>query len=186
MAENQNSNSGAIVQNTVPNPSYPMMNTGIALPYIALFSQQGIPIINPVTGIPIGCSITRFSFKFEVDEFTESRLEFTVPGVQIADNIDLQEGVCIAIQWGYIYPETRTISSKPQLIRLKEVDYTFDDSGTHVRIKGHAVTKETLEYLPQVVNPKIDDGLKGLSLSQMMDAGFNQQIGIVMRRFKKK
>lgn len=181
MAENDD----IIVRGTQPIASYPVMNTGQATPYIALFNYAGIPIMNPYTGIPIGASITQFAFKYEIDESTECHLEFTVPGVDIVDIMDLQEGVAMYLQWGYIYPETRTLSSKPKQIQLKEVDYQFDDQGTHIKIKGLAVAND-LKYLPVVVNPKTKDYItQGKKyMTDAMDEGFNRNIGIIIRKFK--
>lgn len=165
-------------------PTYPVMNTGIAMPYVALFNFAGLPIFNPITNRPLGASITRFNYKYEVDKNSEANIEIVVGDYQVVDLPDLQEKMRLYIQWGYIYPEGRSFSHRPKAVKIKEVDYTFDDHGTTIKIKALAFSEE-LDHIPQVINPSINTLAPKQTMVEAMDAGFGHNIGIVIRKFKK-
>lgn len=175
-----------VVKSTLIPTSYPVMNTGIAMPYVALFNFAQLPIFNPVTNRPLGAYITKFSFKYEVDEDTEANIEIMVGNYQVVDIPDIQEKMLLFIQWGYIYSEGRSFSHKPKIVKIEEVDYTFDDRGTQIRIKAKALTKD-INFVSPVINPtyrSVDDGIQ--NMVQAMDNGFGKGIGIIIRKFKSK
>lgn len=169
--------------------SYPVMNTGIGMPYVALFTSAGYPIFNPVTNRPLGTHLTRFNFKYEVNKDDECRIEFHVGNYQVVDIYELQEGMLLCVQWGLIYPEGRSFSHKPQFLRIKEVDYTFDDNGTSITLNCKSIT-EKAEYLPQFMNPSryMYEKSDAKTMVDYMDEGFGMghDIGIVIRKFIKK
>lgn len=165
-------------------PTYPVMNTGIAMPYVALFNFAGLPIFNPITNRPLGASITRFNYKYEIDKNEEANIEIHVGNYQVVDLVDIQEKMLLYIQWGYVYPEGRSFSHRPKAVKIKEVDYTFDDHGTLIKIRALALS-EKIDHLPQMINTSFSTLEEGITMVEAMDAGLGHNIGIVIRKFKK-
>ena len=48
----------------------PILYFGTGTPYLALFTELGMPVMNLITGIPIGAYINKFSYK--TDESKEN------------------------------------------------------------------------------------------------------------------
>lgn len=159
------------------NITLPIMANGMGMPYVALFNIDGYPILDPLTGLPVGCGITKFSFRSQVDEPNETQIVIETGGADIADSPQLQEGYLIVVQWGYIFPKGNTISSKPKPLRIKEIDYTFDNNGTKVVLKCVDQTN-VVQYLPQY----IPDPTTSETFTDYMDRGFDQGIGILIQK----
>lgn len=155
----------------------PIMVNGVGMPYVAIFNIDGYPIIDPLTGLPVGCGITRFTFKSQVDEPNETSITIMTGSSAIADSPQLQEGYLIVVQWGYIFPKGNTISSKPKPLRIKEIDYTFDNNGTTVVLKCEDQSGE-IRFLPQY----IPDPTTNETFTDYMDRGFDQEIGILIQK----
>lgn len=175
-------NNRDVVKDANVRATYPMMNAGIAMPYLAIFNAAGIPIYNPHTKRPLGTNITQFSYKYEVEKDTEANLDIQVAHYSVVDLTDIQEKAIIYLQWGYIYPEGRTVSSKPKKLQIKEAEYTFDSQGTNIKLKCKALTFE-LTHMPQYVPNNPEDGRK---FSQWLDDGLDKAMGIIIRKFKPK
>ena len=75
---------------------------GTATPYLAIFSEEGMPIMNQITGIPLGAYISRFQFKYSEEEENLATLTFECGNPDIVDQEDLGENKTIILQWGYI------------------------------------------------------------------------------------
>ena len=87
-------------QESKPDPS--ILMEGTATPYLAIFSEDGVPVMNHLTGIPLGAYISQFQYKFDEEHENESTLNFDVGNPDIVDQDDLQTNKTIWLQWGYI------------------------------------------------------------------------------------
>ena len=58
---------------------------GTATPYLAIFSEEGMPIMNQITGIPLGAYISRFQFKYSEEEENLATLTFECGNPDIVD-----------------------------------------------------------------------------------------------------
>ena len=58
----------------------PILYKGMGQPYLALFNFGGMPIMNPITGIPLGAYISTWSYRYD-EEKEEPIIE------QISDGI---------------------------------------------------------------------------------------------------
>lgn len=157
----------------------PIMAHGVGMPYVAIFNIDGYPILDPYTQLPIGSGTTRFTFRSKIEEANETEITIQTGRSDIADSPQLQEGILIVVQWGYIFPNGSVSSSKPKVVRIKDIDYTFDTTGTTVILKCSDDSK-SLQYLPQYV----PDPEKDRTFTEFMDEGLHQQIGIIIKRFK--
>ena len=43
----------------------PILYKGTGTPYLAIFDNQGIPVMNPLTGIPLGAYISSWSYVYD-------------------------------------------------------------------------------------------------------------------------
>ena len=46
-------------------PNQSILYNGTATPYMALFDSGGMPIMNVITGIPLGAYISNWSYKYD-------------------------------------------------------------------------------------------------------------------------
>ncbi|WP_254555175.1 hypothetical protein, partial [Salmonella enterica] len=51
---------------------------GTATPYLAIFSEDGMPVMNQLTGIPLGAYINQFQYKFDEEHENECTINFDV------------------------------------------------------------------------------------------------------------
>ena len=42
----------------------PILYNGMGQPYLALFDFRGMPIVNPITGIPLGAYISTWNYRY--------------------------------------------------------------------------------------------------------------------------
>ena len=43
----------------------PILYNGMGQPYLALFDFRGMPIMNPITGIPLGAYISTWNYRYD-------------------------------------------------------------------------------------------------------------------------
>ena len=48
----------------------PILYNGMGQPYLALFNFGGMPIMNPITGIPLGAYISTWSYRYDEEKET--------------------------------------------------------------------------------------------------------------------
>ena len=46
----------------------PILYKGTGTPYLAIFDNQGIPVMNPLTGIPLGAYISSWSYVYDEEK----------------------------------------------------------------------------------------------------------------------
>lgn len=156
----------------------PILQQGTGQPYLALFDSGGMPIMNPITGIPLGAYITSFSFVY--DEEQENLATFAIETGN-PDSVDieaLREGNTIFLQWGYIYSNGESVSSPVRVIKIRDFDCLFDDSGTHITIKCVDGVGD-LRYYP----PYTFSVVEGYQLSELLESGYHNNIGVVIEEF---
>lgn len=152
---------------------------GTATPYLAIFNSGGMPINNPITGIPLGVYISNWSYRYDEEKENLATITFDTGDPDTVDIQDLQEGSTIYLQWGYIYPDGQFISSPVRSIKIRDLDCTFDSSGTHVTIKC-IDTVGDLRFQP----PYSFSDNSEYSLSTFLDNGCNEDIGVIIEIFE--
>ena len=151
---------------------------GTATPYLAIFSEDGIPVMNQLTGIPLGAYISQFQYKFDEEQENDGTLNFDVGNPDIVDQDDLQTNKTIWLQWGYIYPDGSSVCNKPKAIKVKDFNCTFDDTGTHVALKCIDGTGDIRLALPLKAG-----GDPKESMSSFLDNGCEIDIGVIIEKF---
>ena len=152
---------------------------GTATPYLAIFSEEGMPIMNQITGIPLGAYISRFQFKYSEDEENLATLTFECGNPDIVDQEDLSENKIIILQWGYIYADGTAVCNKPKAVKIRDFNCTFDDSGTHASILCIDSTADIRYTLPLKAG-----GFESEKMSNFLDNGCELDIGVVIEKFE--
>ena len=152
---------------------------GTATPYLAIFSEEGMPIMNQITGIPLGAYISRFQFKYSEEEENLATLTFECGNPDIVDQEDLGENKIIILQWGYIYADGTAVCNKPKAVKIQDFNCTFDDSGTHASILCRDSTADIRYALPLKAG-----GFESEKMSNFLDNGCELDIGVVIEKFE--
>ena len=152
---------------------------GTATPYLAIFSEEGMPIMNQITGIPLGAYISRFQFKYSEEEENLATLTFECGNPDIVDQEDLGENKIIILQWGYIYADGTAVCNKPKAVKIQDFNCTFDDSGTHASILCRDSTADIRYALPLKAG-----GFESENMSNFLDNGCELDIGVVIEKFE--
>lgn len=152
---------------------------GTATPYLAIFSEEGMPIMNQITGIPLGAYISRFQFKYSEEEENLATLTFECGNPDVVDQEDLSENKIIILQWGYIYADGTSVCNKPKAVKIQDFNCTFDDSGTHASILCRDSTADIRYALPLKAG-----GFESEKMSNFLDNGCELDIGVVIEKFE--
>ena len=152
---------------------------GTATPYLAIFSEEGMPIMNQITGIPLGAYISRFQFKYSEEEENLATLTFECGNPDIVDQEDLGENKTIILQCGYIYADGTAVCNKPKAVKIRDFNCTFDDSGTHASILCIDSTADIRYTLPLKAG-----GFESEKMSNFLDNGCELDIGVVIEKFE--
>lgn len=103
----------------------PILYNGTAMPYLALFDSLGMPVMNTVTGIPLGAYISKFTYMYDEEKENLATLVFDTGDPDTVDIPELQEGSVIFLQWGYVYPDGQFISGPIKTIKIRDFDCTL-------------------------------------------------------------
>lgn len=152
---------------------------GTATPYIALFEETGNPIINPLTGIPLGAYMTKFTFKGGDENEDNLSVTFDTGNPDASDISEIQEGKSINVQWGYIYPDGTFKSSKVHLLQIKQLEAVFDDKGTHLTL----TCKDSVSNLRHGM-PFKPSGRDNYNMLDFLNDGVGVDVGIIIEMFE--
>lgn len=154
------------------------LHHGTATPYIALFNYFLEPIMNPLTGIPLGAYMTRFAYNFDQESENVCEATFDTGDPATADIEELKEDNELGIQFGYIYADRTYKSSKLHYLKVKEVDCVFDDQGTHITIR----MKDSVNDL-RGSEPYKPAG-EGYTFKDFLDEGMGLMRGLIIEKFE--
>lgn len=152
---------------------------GTGTPYIALFSVSGEPILNPITGIPLGAYVTSFQFGSGDENEDALRLVIDTGDPNTADIEDIQEKKELSVQWGYIYSDGSSKSSKVHIVQVKQLESVFDDQGTHLTLGA----KDEVSDL-RLSAPYKPTGDASYTMKDFLDDGLGLEKGLIIEMFE--
>ena len=158
-----------------------LLYKGTAMPYLAVFSDIGIPVKNPLTGIPIGAYINNFFYNYDEEKENQASITFCVDNPDVLDIDEIKEGKVLLLQWGYIYPNGSSISCRPVQISIRDIDCKFDSTGVHITlicIDSTSYLRSTPPHTPVSLE---DNDLD--TMSNLMDRGLGCKMGIIIEKF---
>lgn len=160
------------------------LKDGVGTPYLALFNEEGTPVKDYYTGVPLGAYISNFTYKFDEEKENQATLTFDYGDPDIIDHKDLQEGSTLYLQWGYIYQDGTSFCNSVRSIKVKDLNCKFDSNGVHVTIKcvdGVSVLKHLPPHRPMSQDEE-DETYEG-SMVQLLDNGCGYNIGVIIEYF---
>lgn len=160
-------------------PEKPNLEHGTGTPYIALFTEAGEAIMNPLTGIALGAYVTDFNFNAGDEKEDGLRMQIDTGNPDSADIEEIQESKQICVQWGYVYSDGSSRSSKIHLMKIKQLESVFDDQGTHLTITA----KDSVSDL-RMSGPYKPNGSIEYTLKNFMDDGLGLDKGIIIELFE--
>ena len=177
MATVKTSDKKTVNETSLEKASASNLSYGTATPYIALFNAFYEPIMNPLTNIPLGAYMSRFTYTFDQEHENVCEATFDTGDPSTADIEELQEGYEMGVQFGYIYPDGTYKSSKLHILKIKELDYTFDDRGTHITVRMRDSANDLRATEPY--RPSGDD----YTFKKFLDEGMGFDRGIIIEKF---
>ena len=162
----------------IPKSSASILLEGTATPYLAIFNESGMPVMNQITGIPLGAYVSNFSYKYDEENENEATITFGTGDPDIVDQDDLQTDKQIWLQWGYIYSDGTSVCNDPKAVKVKDFNATFDDSGTHSTLKCIDGTGDI-----RLAMPLRAGGDPNEAMSKFLDEGCEMGIGVVIEKF---
>ena len=156
-----------------------ILQEGTATPYLAIFNESGMPVMNVITGIPLGAYVSSFTYKFSEGKENEANIVFDTGDPDTVDQEDLQVNRTIWLQWGYIYPDGTSCCNEPIAVKVKDYSAIFDDSGTHSTLKCVDGTTELRRALPLRSGDDPNE-----AMSKFLDEGCEIGMGVVIEKFE--
>ena len=161
-----------------------ILQQGTGTPYLAIFDNRGMPVMNPLTGIPLGAYISNFSYKYDEEKENQASLTIDTGDPDTVDITALQEGATLYLQWGYIYPDGSSQSGPVKSIKVKDLNCKFNSTGTHITIiciDGVV----SLRHLPPHKPNDIEDDYDGVSsMVALLERGCDYEVGVIIEQFK--
>ena len=170
------------VQNTdngiAPVSDPPILLEGTGTPYLAIFNIMGMPVMNKLTGIPLGAYVSSFTYTFNEEKENEAIIVFDTGNPDTVDQEDLQVNCQIWLQWGYIFSDGTSICNEPRAVKIVDYNATFDDIGTHSTLKCKDGTSDMRKMLPLKAG-----GDPNEAMSKFLDEGCEMGMGVVIEKF---
>ena len=73
----------------------PILYNGMGQPYLALFDFRGMPIMNPITGIPLGAYISTWNYRYDEEKENLATITFDTGD---PDTVDI-EALHLIVTW---------------------------------------------------------------------------------------
>ena len=156
----------------------PILLEGTGTPYLAIFNESGMPVMNKITGIPLGAYVSSFTYTFNEEKENEAIIVFDTGNPDVVDQNDLQADSQIWLQWGYIFSDGTSICNKPRAVKIRDFNATFDDLGTHSTLKCKDGTGDMRRMLPMKAG-----GDPKEAMSKFLDEGCEMGMGVVIEKF---
>lgn len=115
-------------------PRVSTLYAGTGQPYVALFTDNLDPLLNTVNDLPLGYYVSKFSYQMSHDKENVCQIDIDAGITEILDIPEVQEGNIIKMQYGYVFSDGSSKSSKLYTLKIKEVSITLDDRGTHMSL----------------------------------------------------
>lgn len=152
---------------------------GTATPYLAIFDGQGNPFRHPLTGVPLGAYISKFSYKFDLKKKNECVVTFDCGDPDIVGESSFKAESKIILQWGYIYSNGSSVSCEPVILYIRDYNVEFNDSGVHSSLVCLDIKEEIRRQLPFKPN-----GDTNKTLDKYLENGCDENIPIIIEKFE--
>lgn len=156
----------------------PILVQGTGTPYLAIFSELGTPVVNPTTGVPIGAYINQFQYKYDEEKHNECTITFDCDNPDIVDEHSFPKDTKLFVQWGYIFPDSSSVSSEAKSVKVRDYNVEFDDTGVHGTLVCLDAKADLLVSLP--VKPNGDENQ---TLDKFLEDGCGLDMPVIIEYF---
>lgn len=156
----------------------PILVQGTGMPYLALFSELGTPVVNPTTGVPLGAYISQFQYKYDEENLNECTITFDCNDPDIVDEHSFPKDTKIFVQWGYIFADGSSVSSEVKSLKIRDYNVDFNDSGVHGTLVCLDAKADLIFSLP--VRPNGDETK---TLDKFLENGCNLEMPVIIEAF---
>lgn len=156
----------------------PILVQGTGMPYLALFSELGTPVVNHTTGVPLGAYISQFQYKYDEERSNECTITFDCGNPDIVDETSFPKNTKLFVQWGYIFPDGSSISSAAEAVKVRDYNVDFDDSGVHGTLVCLDAKYDLVLSLP--VRP---NGDASKTLDKFLENGCDLNMPVIIEAF---
>lgn len=112
-----------------------MVPGGTGTPYVAVFGIGDLPIIDPISKLPLGMLITNFFYQYDEEKGNTCEITFETDNPDIIDIPTLKPKMPLKIQWGYIYPNGNAKSGPIKRMVIDDIEGKWNESGITYIIK---------------------------------------------------
>lgn len=123
---------------------------GVGMPYVAIFGIQDKPILDPISGLPLGTYVV--SFEYIWDEEKENTCEVTIEtnNPDIIDIPQLATKMPLKFQWGYIYPNGESSSGPVKKMVIDDIEGKWSETGIKYILKCSSPATSALNRRAQL------------------------------------
>lgn len=112
-----------------------ILKEGMGTPYLAIFDGGDKPIIDPVSGLPIGMFLDNFIYEYNEDKEDSGSFVLTTDNPNIADLPQLAYEMPLHLQWGWILSDGTSICSPVRKVIITGNNNSFTSEGITLEIK---------------------------------------------------
>lgn len=112
------------------------INHSTGMPFVSLFSHDRKPIIEPLSGIPLGAFVNDFYYEYNEGEDEDCYIEFVTDNPDLLEMPELGDKARIIVQWGVVMPNGSIEASPTRLLIKRDEEWSGNESdGIHISIK---------------------------------------------------
>ena len=115
--------------------SLPVLEQGTGTPYLAIFSEGGRPIMDDLSGLPLGTFVTQFEYTYEEEKEDHGKIQVEINNPNIVDLPELQYWRGLQLQWGYIYSSRDPYCGPLRRVIIVDTDIRFTQEGVRMTIE---------------------------------------------------
>ena len=115
--------------------SKPVLQKGMATPYLAIFNSQLSVIRDPKSGLPIGSLVTLFEYTYDEEKVDKGKIELETDNPDLIALTELSYGQGLQLQWGYIYPDGRNYCGPVRKVIITDNQVTFSPQGVKITLE---------------------------------------------------
>lgn len=112
-----------------------MLPKGFGMPFVKVTGSQNKPIIDPLSGLPIGTFVTGFEYTYREEKDDECFITITTENPNLIDIPQFREQQYLGVQWGIVYPDKSYAPSAPRKVMVRDTNIRFSAQGIIITLK---------------------------------------------------
>jgi hypothetical protein len=105
---------------------------GTGTPYISIFDSKGNPIIDPVSGLPIGDLVTSFTYVYDEEREDNGNIHIICNNPDLISLSALGYQMGLRLQWGWVLSESSIFCGPVRKVIIIGVKVEFTSNGVEI------------------------------------------------------